>query len=46
MKTTNSSTGKIDIELKELSKSELLVIKATIVLFAMVLNICWLQLLF
>ncbi len=42
MKTTNSNT----LELKELSKIELVVIKATIALFGTVLNICCIQLIF
>ncbi|WP_317899788.1 hypothetical protein [Aurantibacillus circumpalustris] len=46
MKTTNSDTVNFDLELKELSKSELLVIKTAIVLFGTVLNICCIQLFF
>lgn len=46
MKTTNSNTLELDQELKELSKTELLAIKATIVIFGAVLNICCIELIF
>jgi len=44
--TTNTNTLDLGTELKELSKRELLIIKAAIALFGMVLNICCLQLIF
>ena len=46
MKTTNSNNVNVSQELKELSKTELLIIKITIALFGTVLNICCLQLIF
>jgi|GEM_PF-1462622 len=45
MNTTKSNSLELDQQLTELSKGELLIIKATIVLFGMTLNICCLHLL-
>jgi hypothetical protein len=46
MKTNNHTNLNLDQEFKELTKKELFIIKGTIVLFGMILNICCLHLIF
>lgn len=44
MKTTNATTAQFEQELKEMSKRDLIMVKTSIALFGVVLNICVLQL--
>lgn len=46
MKATTSNQQKKNLELKELSKVELMVVKTAIAIFGAVLNVCVLQLVF